>query len=38
MDDHTPLGEGGKPWNENNLNNFQNIQYQIMDQGECVST
>lgn len=38
MEDNEPLGEGGKPWNQKNFENFQNLQDQILDQGQCVST
>lgn len=38
MMDNVPFGEGGKPWNRNMFLNFQNIQYQILDQAQCVST
>lgn len=38
MEDSIPFGEGGEPWNKNTFSDFQNLQYQILDQGECVST
>lgn len=38
MQDSEPLGEGGKPWNQENFENFQNLQYQILEEGQCVST
>ena len=38
MADSSPLGEGGKPWNTKIFEDFQNIQYQILDEGQCVST
>ncbi|TWW54456.1 interferon phi 2 [Takifugu flavidus] len=37
MEDSIPFREGGEPWNKNTFSDFQNLQYQILDQGQCLT-
>ncbi|KAI3359464.1 hypothetical protein L3Q82_013766, partial [Scortum barcoo] len=39
FEDHElPVGEGGVTWDENKLDDFQNLQYRLLEEGSCVST
>uniref|UniRef100_A0A3Q3VKS8 Uncharacterized protein n=1 Tax=Mola mola TaxID=94237 RepID=A0A3Q3VKS8_MOLML len=38
MEDKTPVGEGGVPWNKRKLDVFQNLQHQLLEQGSCLDS
>ncbi|KAE8282654.1 hypothetical protein D5F01_LYC18041 [Larimichthys crocea] len=38
QDNDIPVGEGGVTWNDQKLEDFQNLQYRLVEEGSCLSS